>query len=215
MIRLMPVLSLSLSLLSAPAQAEDAKAKKSEPSMDALFGDAPPATSMDALKKAAEGPAKESAKGGLVVKGAAAVKEDAPVLLHTVFAAEKIVQDPKLGCQPAGKNKKRVKQWAFDELPQSSLPFAVCLTLSSEIGRSVNASVSIVDPRGQKVLRAEDVIDFGNNTKRMDHVLEYPATLFKNPGEYVYVLTVDGKEAGRLPLFVVNAGQGNSGLVTE
>jgi hypothetical protein len=195
--------------------AEEAKTKKADKAMDDLFGTPPAPSSMDALKKAAEGPAKESAKGGLVVKNAAAVQEDAPVVLHAVFAAEKIAQDPKLGCQPAGKSKKRVKQWAFDELPQMALPFAVCLTVSSEIGRTVTASVAIVDPRGHKVLHAEDIINFGNNTKRLDHVLEYPAALFKNAGEYFYVLTVDHKEAGRLPLFVVNTGDGNRGLVTE
>jgi hypothetical protein len=211
--RLVHVLAVTLTLV-ATAHAQDAKPKKSDPAVDSLFGDAPPATSMDALKKAAEGPAKQGKTNALDVKGGAEVKDTAPVVMHSVFAAEKIVQDPKKGCQPA-KNKKRIKFWSFDEVPINGLPFAVCLTLSSEIGREVTVSIGLVDARNQKILKAEDVIDFRGRTSRIDHVLEYPAPTFKLAGEHQYVLTIDGKEAGRLPLFVVKTDAGADGVISE
>lgn len=204
------VRSLSLvvvtALLALPALADDKKKPKADADVDAFF-DAPKAdtkksTSLDDLNKAAGGVAHKENKGGMAPKGGA-VDDDAPVNLHAAFAAQKIVMDKKLGCQPAGRDKKKLSFFTFDELPQVGVAFEVCVTVSSKVGREMSMSVAVVDPRNSRVVKAEDVIDFRGRTARMDHVLEFPAPLFKVAGPYQYVIELDGKEVGRLPLFEV------------
>ena len=67
-------------------------------------------------------------------------------------------------------------------------------------------SVAIVDPRNLRVARAEDVVDFSGRAGRIEHVLEFPETTFKTAGQYFYLVEMDGKEIGRLPIFEVRAG---------
>ena len=73
-------------------------------------------------------------------------------------------------------------------------------------------SVAIVDSRNQRVAKGEDVIDFRGRPK-MDHVLAYPAPVFKMAGQYFYVVDLDGKEVGRMPIFVLTVkGDSTSGV---
>ena len=64
-------------------------------------------------------------------------------------------------------------------------------------------SVAIVDPRNARVVKAEDVVDFAGRTGRVDHVLDFPAPVFKVAGPYQYLIEMDGKEVARLPIFDV------------
>jgi hypothetical protein len=204
-------LVIALAVAATPALAEDKKKKDSGVNIDDLFG-APPAKggNLDAMKKATEGMGNKTGATGLAPK-VDAVDSDAGVTFTNVFAAEKINEDKKLGCQPAGRDKKKVVEWTFDEVPaKAAQGFEVCLTMTSKAGREMNMSVSIVDSRNQKVAKAEDVVDFRGRTK-IDHVLEYPAPTFKMVGPYFYVVDLDGKEAGRLPLFVVKVDGSTSG----
>ncbi len=198
-------LALVLAAVVVPAQAADKKKPKADADVDAFF-DAPAdpkkTTSLDDLHKATAGVANRETKDGMAPKGGL-VDDDAPVLLHAVFAAQKIVIDKKLGCQPGGRDKKKLSYFAFDELPQEGVPFEVCVTVSSKVGREMSMSVAVVDPRNSRVARAEDVIDFRGRAGRMDHVLEFPAPTFKVAGPYQYLIELDGKEVGRLPLFEV------------
>lgn len=197
-------LLLALSLLALPALAGDKKKPKDDGvNIDDLFG-APPSkgSNLDAMKKATEGVGAKAGGDALAPK-VDAVDKDASVTFLGVFAAERINQDKKLGCQPAGRDKRKLKQWTFDEVPaRAPQGFEVCLTLASKAGREMNMSVAIVDARNQRVAKAEDVVDFRGRNK-IDHVLEYPAPVFKMTGQYFYVIDLDGKEAGRLPIFTV------------
>lgn len=203
-------LALAFVLVSLPSLAEDKK--KKDPNFDDLFG-APPAKgsgNLDAMKKATEGVTTKTGSTGLQSK-VGTIDNEAGVQLLNAFAAEVITQDKKLGCQAGGRDKKKIGFWSFDETPAKGSPFEVCLTLASKSGREMNMSVQIVDSRNQRVAKAEDVIDFRGRPK-IDHVLAYPAPLFKLPGQYFYVVDLDGKEAGRLPLFVVNVEGSTSGV---
>lgn len=200
------VISLLAALVVAPAAAEEKKDKKKggDPAnFDDLFGAPPAKNNLDEMKKATEGVGNKAGGTGL------APKEDesdpnAGVQLLKVFAAEHITQDKKLGCQPGGRDKKKLVDWTFDEVPaKANVGFEVCLTLSSKAGREMNMSVAIVDARNQRVAKAADVIDFRGRPK-IDHVLEFPPPVFKSAGQHFYVVDLDGKEVGRLPLFVVN-----------
>lgn len=202
------LVTLIAALLALPALAEDkkdkGKGKGGDPgNFDDLFGAPPPKNNLEEMKKATQGVGNKTDSSGL------APKEDesdpnAGVQLLKVFAAEKIAQDKKLGCQPGGRDKKKLVDWTFDEVPaKANVGFEVCLTLASKAGREMNMSVSIVDARNQRVAKAADVIDFRGRPK-IDHVLEFPAPTFKNAGQHFYVVDLDGKEVGRLPLFVVN-----------
>ena len=194
--------------VTGPAWADDKKkpapapAKDDKGSIDDLFG---PSTakpsSLDAMKKATDGMGAKTSKDGLAAK-VGNVEGDAAVTLLNVFAAEHINQDKKMGCQPGGKDKKRVVEWDFDDVPAKGRPFEVCLTLASNAQREMNMHIAIVDTRNQRVANAEDVVDFRGRAK-IDHVLEYPAPTFKLAGQYFYVVDLDGKEVGRLPIFVV------------
>lgn len=198
-----------IALIALPSLAEDKK--KKDPNFDDLFG-APPAKdsgSLDAMKKATEG-VTNKAKGSELNAKSHAIDHEAPVQLLNAFAAEVITQDKKVGCMAGGRDKKKIGHWTFDETPAKGTPFEVCLTLASKSGREMNMSVQIVDARNQRVAKAEDVIDFRGRPK-IDHVLAYPAPMFKLPGQYFYVVDLDGKEAGRLPLFVVNVEGSTSG----
>jgi hypothetical protein len=198
----LPLLAVVVVATSLPAAAAEKKGKK-EVSVDSFF-DPPPEKKAadDDLKKAAAGLGARDKVDTLAPKSGA-VDEEAEVKLHAVFAAEVIVMDKKLGCQPGGKKRERVTYWAFEDLPETGVPFQVCLNLSSKAGRQMSTTVSIVDPRNSRIVRAEDVIDFAGRTGRIDHVIEFPATTFKMPGPYQYLVEMDGKEVGRLPIFEV------------
>ncbi|MBI1947065.1 MAG: hypothetical protein HYS27_15315 [Deltaproteobacteria bacterium] len=198
--------ALVLALGAAPALADEKKDKgkgKDPGNFDDLFGAPPPKNNLEEMKKATEGVGNKSSGTGL------APKEDetdpnAGVQLLKVFAAERINQDKKLGCTPGGRDKKKLVDWTFDEVPaKANVGFEVCLTLASKAGREMNMNVAIVDARNQRVAKASDVIDFRSRPK-IDHVLEFPPPLFKNAGQHFYVVDLDGKEVGRLPLFMVN-----------
>ena len=204
--RLAPVLALlalAVVVTALPAAAGDKKSKKQEVSVDSFF-DSPPEKKSDDddLKKAAAGLGAKDKLDTLAPKSGN-VDEEAEIKLHAVFAAETIVLDKKLGCQPGGKRHERVTYWAFEDLPETGVPFQVCLNLSSKAGRQMSMTVSIVDPRNSRIVRAEDVIDFSGRTGRIDHVIEFPATTFKMAGPYQYLVEMDGKEVGRLPIFEV------------
>lgn len=194
----------ALMVTSAAAEEKKDKGKGADPgNFDDLFGTPPPKNNLDEMKKATEGVGNKTGSGGLAPKEDAA-DPNAGVQLLKVFAAEKITQDKKLGCQPGGRDKKKIADWTFDEVPaKANVGFEVCLTLASAAGREMNMNVAIVDSRNQRVAKASDVIDFRGRPK-IDHVLEYPAPVFKNAGQHFYVVDLDGKEVGRLPIFVVN-----------
>ena len=134
---------------------------------------------------------------------AAVVDDDAKVQFFQVFAAEKMVIDKKLGCQPAGRDKKKLTFFSFDEVPAEGVPMSVCVTMQSKSGREMAISVAIVDPRNARVARADDVVDFRSRAGRIDHVLDFPAPIFKVAGPYLYLIEMDGKEVARLPIFDV------------
>jgi hypothetical protein len=206
----MRALLLSVIVLAVPAVADDkGKSKDQAQNFDDLFGAPPPKANLDAMKKATEGMNSASGGDGLAPK-VGTIDNEASVLLLSVFAAEVITQDKKLGCQPGGRDKKRVVEWTFDEVPAKGLPFEVCLTMASKAGREMNMSVAIVDARNQRVARAEDVIDFRGRPK-LDHVIAYPAPLFKLAGPHFYVVDLDGKEVGRLPIFILSLRPEGSG----
>ena len=186
------------------AAAEDEKPKTTDDGkFDNLFDAPSKGSSMDALHKAASEVGVKESKAGDLAPKAAAADEEAPVKLHSVFAAEKIVMDKKLGCQAGGPAKKKVVEWTFNGLPVQAVPFDVCLTLSSKAGREMSMSVAVVDARNNRLVKAEDVVDFRGRGGRVDHVLGFPAPTFKTPGQHFYVIELDGKEAGRLPIFNV------------
>jgi hypothetical protein len=190
-----------------PPKKDGAGAKedaKGDSAVDAFFDD--PGTvkkksNLDALHEAAKDMA-HTKKKGLAPK-AAVVDDEAKVQFFSAFAAQKIVIDKKLGCQVAGRDKKKLTYFAFDEVPAEGVPFSVCLTMQSKAGREMAMSVSIVDPRNSRVVKAEDVVDFRGRTQRMDHILDFPAPVFKLVGPYQYVVELDGKEVARLPIFEV------------
>jgi hypothetical protein len=199
---LCPLFALAVAVTALPAAAGDKKSKK-EISVDSFF-DEPPARKAgdDDLKKAAASLNARDKLDALAPKSGT-IDQEAEVKLHAVFAAEVIVIDKKQGCQPGGKRRERVTYWAFEDLPETGVPFQVCLNLSSKAGRQMSLTVSIVDPRNSRIVRADDVIDFAGRTGRIDHVIEFPATTFKTPGQHHYLVEMDGKEVGRLPIFDV------------
>ncbi len=201
------LLTLAVLIAAQAAFAEDKGKKPATPApadsaVDAFFDTptTPKKSNLDALKSAAEGVA-ATEKKGLEAKDAV-VQNDTKITLHAVFAAEKIVNDKKLGCQPA-KNMTKLTFFTFDEVPSEGVPIEVCLTLSSKAGREMAMTISIVDPRNSRVGRAEDVVDFRGRAGKVDHIIDFPAPFFKVAGVYHYLVEVDGKEVARLPLFEV------------
>jgi hypothetical protein len=195
--------SLLFFFQASTLHAEDKKAKSKEVSVDSFF-DPPPEkkASDDELKKAAAGLGAKDALDTLAPK-AAVVDDAAAVKLEGVFAAETIVVDKKLGCQPGGKKRERVTYWTFDELPDVGVPFGVCLSMSSTAGRQMALTVTLLDPRNGRIARAQDVVDFTGYTGRRDQIIEFPAITFKVAGPHVFLVELDGKEVGRLPIFDV------------
>jgi hypothetical protein len=194
---------LAVIAVAGPAVAEDKKDKKGSSNFDDLFGPSPQKNNLDAMKKATDNMGAKTGSKDLAPKADNVTQGDASVKLLNAFAATKIVQDKKLGCQPGGRDKKKLSEWTFDEVPaKASQGFEVCLTLASQAGREMRLNVAIVDSRNSRVATAEDVLDFRGKPK-IDHVLEYPAPTFKMAGQYFYVVDLDGKEVGRMPLFQV------------
>jgi hypothetical protein len=206
-----------LSLLSNSARAEEKKGKdkpKDSGQFDDLFGT--PTNNggnLDAMKKATEG-MNTKKSGDAMAPKVGAVGADEGVKFLGVFAAEKIVEDKKLGCQPAGRDKKRLTAWTFDEVPaKAHVRYSVCLTMQSNSGREMSIDLKVVDGRGQRVNSYKDVVNFRGRTEKVDHVIEFEPPIFKLAGQYHYVIDIDGKEAARLPLFVVKVEGETSGAV--
>ena len=199
------MMALALTLAAASARADDkqSKSSKKDSAVDAFFDEptTPKKNAMDALQKAASDVV-HTEKKDLAPK-AAVVDDDAKVQFFQVFAAEKMVIDKKLGCQPAGRDKKKLTFFSFDEVPAEGVPMSVCVTMQSKSGREMAISVAIVDPRNARVARADDVVDFRSRAGRIDHVLDFPAPIFKVAGPYLYLIEMDGKEVARLPIFDV------------
>jgi hypothetical protein len=208
----------ALALLSTAAHADDKKKPKDDGSFDDLFGK--PAdgnkggpSGVDAMKKATESMGDKKKAGDTLAPKVGAIDTEAKIVFLNVFAAQNIVDDKKLGCVPMGKDKRKVTEWSFDELPaKANTAFDVCLTLQCNAGREVTMRTTVVDPRGARVVNYETSVNFSNRPK-LDVITEYPAPLFKTPGQYFYVIDIDGKEAGRLPLFVVKVEGETSGAV--
>ena len=198
-------LVLTAALFSLPALADD---KKKPPpannggNFDDLFGKPAAPSGLDAMKKATDGMGAKTSKDSSLGAKLNDVSDDTSVVLLNVFAAEKITTDKVKGCQPGGASKKKVVEWDFNEVPAKGKNFEVCLTMSSKAGREMNMHIAIVDTRNVRVANADDVVDFRGRSK-IDHVLEYPAPTFKQAGQYFYVVDLDGKEVGRMPIFVV------------
>lgn len=193
---------LALSLSSAAVAADKKKPPEPDSAVDAFF-DAPATpkkSSMDALQDAAKGVA-TTEKKGLQAKDAV-INDEIVVKVYSAFAAEKIVMDKKLGCQPA-RGMTKLTFFTFDEVPSEGVPMSLCINLESKAGREVAMTISIVDPRNSRVVKAEDIVDFRNKNGRVDHVVDFPAPFFKLAGPYQYLVEMDGKEVARLPLFDV------------
>lgn len=204
-------MGLVVCALSMPVLAEDKKKPRADASVDAFFDtpkESKKATSLEDLSKAAAAVGHKEKQDALAPKGDV-VDDEAPVTVHSAFAAQKMVFDKKLGCQPGGKDKKKLTFFIFDELPQAGASFDVCISISSKVGREMSMSVALIDPRNARLVKAEDVIDFRGRSGRMDHVLEFPAPLFKVAGPYFYVVELDGKEVARLPIFDVKVNPEN------
>ena len=114
---------------SANADDKQSKSSKKDSAVDAFFDEptTPKKNAMDALQKAA-GDVVRTEKKDLAPK-AAVVDDDAKVQFFQVFAAEKMVIDKKLGCQPAGRDKKKLTFFSFDEVPAEGVPMSVCVTM--------------------------------------------------------------------------------------
>jgi hypothetical protein len=198
------ILGLSLCLAgSAMADDKGTKDKKPDAAVDAFFDEptTPKKSSLDALTEASKAVVVKEQKS--LAPKSTTVDDEAKIQFFSVFAAEKIVMDKKLGCQPAGRDKKKLTYFSFSEVPAEGVPLSVCLTMQSKVGRSMAISVAIVDPRNARVVKAEDVVDFSGRTGRIDHVLDFPAPIFKLAGPYQYLVEMDGKEVARLPIFDV------------
>ena len=203
------LLALSVVIAAGAASADEPRGKKkkdapaADSAVDAFFGSEPTTpkkSSLDALQDASKGVA-ATEKKGLQAKDAV-VDDDTNITVHGAFAAEKIIIDKKIGCQPA-KGLTKLSYFAFDEVPSEGVPMAVCITLSSKAGREMAMTISIVDPRKSRVAKAESVVDFRGRPGKVDHIVDFSAPYFKIAGPYKYVVEMDGKEVARLPLFDV------------
>jgi hypothetical protein len=181
--------------------------KKADPAVDAFF-DTPPApkkSSLDALVNASKDVVSREDK--TLEPKATEIKDDVLVRFVSIFAAEKIVIDKKLGCQPGGPEKKKVTYVVADEFPYEAVPLSVCVSMQSSVGRPVALSVAIIDPRRTRIAKAESVVDFTGHADHVDAVSDFPAPVFRMAGPHHYVVEVDGKEVARLPLFDVRVAQ--------
>ena len=201
------LLTMSVVVAAAAVHAEEPKDKKKKAApdgaVDAFFGSEPTTpkkSSLDALQDASRGVA-ATEKKGLQAKDAV-VGDNAKITIHGAFAAEKIVIDKKLGCQPQ-RGLTKLSYFAFDEIPAEGVPMAVCITLSSSAGREMAMTISIVDPRKSRVAKAESIVDFRGRGTKVDHIVDFSAPFFKIAGTYQYVVEMDGKEIARLPIFDV------------
>src|SRR5262245_38832501 len=103
---------------STPAVADEKKGKKNAPTVDDLFGPSnSKGSGLDAMKKATEGMGTSKSKGDGLAAKVGTIDNEAGVQLLGVFAAERISQDKKMGCQPGGRDKKKVVEWTFNDLP--------------------------------------------------------------------------------------------------
>ena len=148
---------------------------------------------------------KGDSSGALKPK-AAKIRDGVDVQFPSVFAAERIRLDRKLGCVPATKSMVRIKEFRFSQLPASTPAFLVCLRMESDVGRSMRMSVSFVDPRMKQVAHADSVADF-TGKDAIDHILDWPDLNLAVPGIYSYVIDLDGKRVAKVPVFEVKVGE--------
>lgn len=188
-------------LALASTAGADEKKKGDDPFAD-LFGDSLKSDKKQEDLKAVTGQVKaDTSTGGLKVKEVESKGGD-KIELVRVFAAQKIRIHPKRGCEPADRQKTRVRELTFNEVPITGPAYAVCLTMRSGLSRPVRMTTFIVDPRKKKIGRAETSIDF-RGKPQVDHVMEFPALRYDLPGKYEYWVEVEGKKVGGLYLLDV------------
>lgn len=193
--------------LAEGAGKDDKKAGQEEaPSLDDLFGDTlSTGSSVNDLKAATEGLESQTGQGGLKPKTEIA-DPDAGVQLLGAFAAERIVITRKEGCIPADPQRTKVTFIELDEVPGKGPAFSTCLQMQSKAGRQMRLSAFIVDGRNRRVAKAEGVVDF-RGKPRLDYVLDFPPVPFRAAGPYLLAIDLDGKPAGKLPLFEVKVAE--------
>lgn len=190
-------------LAAVPAIAQD-------DGFDDLFGDSLSGTQnndMSDLKEAASGVrTKKGNRGGLKPKGGGKAGAS-KVQLIGAFAAERIVITKKEGCIPGGRGRIKITSVDVGEVPGKTPALAVCVKMSSRSNREMRVTMNIVDGRKKRIGRAEAVANFTGIT-RQDLVLDFPRMTVHGAGQYYVSLDIDGKNVGRLPLFVVNTSGG-------
>jgi hypothetical protein len=201
-------LAVVIALAALPASLSLADEPKKDPKKDAkadpfgdLFGETKEGPGMTDLK-AATGEIDANAKSKGLTPREAIVDENAGVELVRVFAAERIVIHRERGCEPGDREKTKLKFIEFSEVPTKGPSYSVCVTLKSRAGREMRIATSIVDPKNHRVARSESVVSFRGKTT-IDHVMEFPVVEYKLAGPYQYVVDIDGKEAGRMPLLEI------------
>lgn len=207
MSRLVPLLLLVLGVAAASALAEEPKKKGDDDPFGDLFGDSLGGSDKGAgdLKDLTKDVHKEDHKKGLKPKSVE-IKDKATISLVRVFAAERIRMHPKRGCEPADRDRTKVTEMTVEDVPSPIPPFAVCLTLSADAYREMRITTTVVSPKNRKIGRAESVVDF-RGKPTVDHIMTFPSLEVKQTGQYFYAVDIDGKPAGRLPLFEVKKGQ--------
>jgi len=168
-----------------------------------LFGDSlkKGGSNIDALRDTTKD-IKTKQKGDALAPKEEETGGDAKIELLSAFAAQKIRIHPKNGCEPTDRKKTRLRELTFNQLPFKGPPYAVCLRMSSGLGREVRLTTAIVDARNRRVARAESVVSF-RGKRSVDHVMEFPAAEYRLEGQYDYLVEVEGEEIGRVPLLVV------------
>ena len=205
---LIQIFFASLVTCSIPALAQDKPKKPESGNADPfgdLFGDPAPASgetsSLDAIEKASKAITRDEQGGGLKPKETEDTG-DLSVQLVRALAAPRIYVHPKRGCEPAGRKKKKTEMLRFEALPAQGPALVVCLVLESKVGRKASISTAIVGPRKKRVSKSESTINFGKSVQ-VNHIMEYPPAIYKNPGQYEYVVDIEGKTVGRIPLYTV------------
>lgn len=165
-----------------------------------LFGDSLGDTKVN-LKNLTKDVKKEKRDRGLKAKQAV-IKDKISIKLSNVFAAKMIRMDPRRGCVPADTAKMKITSITVNDFPIRSPPFAVCLSIESDAQRSVRITTAVASPRNRKIARSESSIDF-RGKPALDHIMEFPPVELTREGQYFYVVEVDGRPSGRLPLFKV------------
>lgn len=183
------LLALPAAALAGPKKTRD---KKPDPNLPQLEMPAlPDLPKADKLDNGAEDASKEDVGGHAAEAGA-------------VFTVKSLVnaQGFRGGGSTSCVGNKLYTGFELPRFPENVQAFQTCVQIASTKPGRTSVQVALYSPSGDRVMDVSDIVGVGANQKEFDYIVSWDGFTAREPGKYVFKVTLGGDVAGEYPLTV-------------